>query len=147
MLKKCLDKRNRMPRSCAAAVNLPKCQYFDQMVFLNEKSVNKVTEANLSNLRRSLERFFQNRTNVLHFLVLAAAIAATLILQRKVQETKKKGAQIRCNRMHSLNHSKIVMSWLKVIWMTRTANIYFVEVYFHCLRSFCKGKKDGSKLR
>ena len=90
MLKKCLDKRNRMPRSCAAAVNLPKCQYFDQMVFLNEKSVNKVTEANLSNLRRSLERFFQNRTNVLHFLVLAAAIAATLILQRKVQETKKK---------------------------------------------------------
>ena len=90
MLKKCLDKCNRMPRSCAAAVNLPKCQYFDQMVFLNEKSVNKVTEANLSNLRRSLERFFQNRTNVLHFLVLAAAIAATLILQRKVQETKKR---------------------------------------------------------
>ena len=37
-----------MPRSCAAAVNLPKCQYFDQMVFLHEKSVNKVTEANLS---------------------------------------------------------------------------------------------------
>ena len=48
MLKKCLDKRNRMPRSCAAAVSLPKCQYFDQMVFLHEKSVNKVTEANLS---------------------------------------------------------------------------------------------------
>ena len=42
------------------------------------------------NLRRSLQRFLQKRTNVLHFLVLAAAIAATLILQRKVQETKKR---------------------------------------------------------
>ena len=48
MLKKCLDKRNRMTRSGAAAVNLPKCQYFDQMAFLHEKSVNKVTETNLS---------------------------------------------------------------------------------------------------
>ena len=42
------------------------------------------------NLRRSLQRFLQKRTNVLHSLVLAAAIAATLILQRKVQETKKR---------------------------------------------------------
>ena len=35
-----------MTRSGAAAVNLPKCQY--QMAFLHEKSVNKVTETNLS---------------------------------------------------------------------------------------------------
>ena len=48
MLKKCLDKRNRMTRSGVAAVNLPKCQYFDQMAFLHEKSVNKVTETKLS---------------------------------------------------------------------------------------------------
>ena len=37
-----------MTRSGAAAVNLPKYQYFDQMAFLHEKSVNKVTETNLS---------------------------------------------------------------------------------------------------
>ena len=46
--KKCLDKRNRITRSGAAAFNLPKCQYFDEMAFLHEKNVNKVTEANLS---------------------------------------------------------------------------------------------------
>ena len=48
MLKKCLDKRNRMTRSGAAAVNLPKCKYFDQMAFLHGKSANKVTKTNLS---------------------------------------------------------------------------------------------------
>ena len=34
MLKKGLDKRNRMTRSGAVAVNFPKFQYFDQMAFL-----------------------------------------------------------------------------------------------------------------
>ena len=42
-LKKC-----RITRSAAAAINLPKCQYFDMMAFLHEKSVNRVTETNLS---------------------------------------------------------------------------------------------------
>ena len=37
-----------MTRSGPAPVNLLKCQYFDQMAFLLEKSVNKVTETNLS---------------------------------------------------------------------------------------------------
>ena len=48
VLKKCLDKRNRMTRSGAAAAILPKCQYFDQMAFLHEKSANKPTDSNLS---------------------------------------------------------------------------------------------------
>ena len=48
ILKKCLDKRNCMTRSGAAAVNLRKCQYFDKMAFLHGKSANKVTETNLS---------------------------------------------------------------------------------------------------
>ena len=99
------------------------------------------------NLRRSLQKFLQKRTNVLHFLVLAAAIAATLILQRKVQKTKN-CTQIRCNRMHSLNNSKTVMRWLKEVWLTRTTKIiHFVKASFQCLRSFRKGKKDGPKLR
>ena len=77
-----------MTRSGAAAVNLPKCQY--QMAFLHEKSVNKVTETNLSQpSRRSPQRFLQKKTIALHFLALAAAIAAFSILQRKVQNTKK----------------------------------------------------------
>ena len=46
-LKKCLDKRNRMTRSGAAASNLPKCKFFDQMAFLYEKSANKLTEYNV----------------------------------------------------------------------------------------------------
>jgi len=48
VLKKCLDKRNRMTRSGAAGSTLPKCQYFDQMAFLHEKSANKPTESNLT---------------------------------------------------------------------------------------------------
>jgi len=48
VLKKCLDKRKRLTKSGAAALTLPKCQYFDQMAFLHEKSVNKQTESNLS---------------------------------------------------------------------------------------------------
>ena len=136
-----------MTRSVAAAVNLPKYQYFEQMAFLHEKSVNKVTETNLSQPSTSPQRFLQKRTNVLHFLVLSATMAANLILQRKVRKTKK-DAQIQCNRMHSLNHSKTVMRWLKEVWLTRTTKIiYFVEVSFQCLRSFRKGKKDGPKLR
>ena len=46
-LKKCLDKRNRMTKSGAAAMTLPKCLYFDQLSFLHEKSANKPTESNL----------------------------------------------------------------------------------------------------
>ena len=47
MLKKCLDKRNRLSRSGAPARELPKCQLFDQMAFLCEMSANKPTESNL----------------------------------------------------------------------------------------------------
>ena len=47
MLKKCLDKRNRLSRSGAAARELPKCQYLEQMAFLCETSANKATESNL----------------------------------------------------------------------------------------------------
>ena len=46
-LKKCLDKRNRMTRSGAAASNLSKCKFFDQVIFLHEKSANKPTQSNL----------------------------------------------------------------------------------------------------
>jgi len=47
MLKKCLDKRNRLSRSGASARELPKCQLFDQMAFLCEMSGNKPSESNL----------------------------------------------------------------------------------------------------
>ena len=39
-----------MTRSGAAAVNPPKCQYFDQMAYLHEKSVDKINETNFSQL-------------------------------------------------------------------------------------------------
>ena len=47
MLKKCLDKKNRLSRSGAPARELPKCQLFDQMAFLFEMSANKPSESNL----------------------------------------------------------------------------------------------------
>ena len=47
-LKKCLDKRQRMTRSGAAASSLPKCKYFEQMKFLYEKTANKPTDSNLA---------------------------------------------------------------------------------------------------
>ena len=47
MLKKCLDKKNRLSRSGAPARELPKCQLFDQMAFLCEMSANKPSESNL----------------------------------------------------------------------------------------------------
>ena len=46
-LKKYLDKRNCMTRSGAAAAMLLKCNFFEQMAFLHEKSANKPTESNL----------------------------------------------------------------------------------------------------
>ena len=46
-LKKCLDRRRALTRSGAGAISLPKCKYFDQMVFLHEKSSNKPTDSNL----------------------------------------------------------------------------------------------------
>ncbi|XP_071942983.1 uncharacterized protein [Antedon mediterranea] len=45
-LKKCLNKRNSMIRSGAAATSLPQCKYFEQMRFLHEKTANKPTVSN-----------------------------------------------------------------------------------------------------
>ena len=75
------------------------------MVFLHEKSDNKVTKTNLSQPLTFSTEVLKKRAKVLRFLALAVEIAATFILQRKVQKTIN-GAQIRCNRMPSLNHSK-----------------------------------------
>ena len=46
-LKKCLDKRNKLTRSGAAASSLPKCKFFDQMQFLHERTANKLTKSNI----------------------------------------------------------------------------------------------------
>lgn len=54
-LKKCLDKRNRMTRSGAAASSLPKCKYFEQMRFLHEKTANRPTESNIIQAETALQ--------------------------------------------------------------------------------------------
>ena len=46
-LKKCLDKRSKMTKSGAAASTLPKCNYFDQMSFLCDKTVNRASDSNI----------------------------------------------------------------------------------------------------
>ena len=81
MLKKCLDKRNRMTRSGAAVVNLPKCQYYDQMAFLHEKSVNKVIETNLSQPSTFSTEVLTEENRCSPFSALVAAIAAFSTLQ------------------------------------------------------------------
>ena len=47
-MKKCINKRNQMQKSGAAAETLPKCQYFEQMPFLYWKKANKPTVSNLT---------------------------------------------------------------------------------------------------
>lgn len=46
--KRCLVKRSEMTRSGAAAQTLPKCKYFNQLQFLQDKVMNKETHSNVS---------------------------------------------------------------------------------------------------
>ena len=45
-LKKCIDKWNKMTKSGAGATTLPKCKYYDEMMFLNDKNSNVSTQSN-----------------------------------------------------------------------------------------------------
>lgn len=45
--KRCLDKRNRMTRSGAASHTLPKCKYFENLLFINDKILNQETCSNI----------------------------------------------------------------------------------------------------
>ena len=47
-LKNCLDKRNELTKSGAAASKFPKCKFFEQMTFLHEKTGNKPTQSNVN---------------------------------------------------------------------------------------------------
>ena len=47
-LKKCLDRRNSATKSGVAYSKLPKCKYFEQLLFLCDKSSNKPTESNVA---------------------------------------------------------------------------------------------------
>ena len=49
-LKKCLDKRQQMSKSGAAASSLPMCKYFEQMRFLHDKTANRPTDSNITPL-------------------------------------------------------------------------------------------------
>lgn len=46
-LKRCIDKRRNMTRSGAAVSALPKCKFFDVMMFLHDRVSNKPAESNL----------------------------------------------------------------------------------------------------
>ena len=46
-MKKCLDKRQQMSKSGAAASSLPKCKYFEQMTFPHDKTANRPTDSNI----------------------------------------------------------------------------------------------------
>ena len=46
-LKRCLVRRAEMTRSGAPATSLPKCKYFNQLQFINDKVLNKETDSNL----------------------------------------------------------------------------------------------------
>ena len=45
-LKNCIDKHNKMTKSGAGATTLPKCKYYDEMMFLNDKNSNVSTQSN-----------------------------------------------------------------------------------------------------
>ena len=46
-MKRCLDKRNRLTRSGAARHALPKCKYFDSLLFIHDKISNHDTTSNI----------------------------------------------------------------------------------------------------
>lgn len=46
-MKRCIDKRSRLTRSGAAAHTLPKCKYFDTLLFLHDKVSNRETSSNV----------------------------------------------------------------------------------------------------
>ena len=46
-LKKCLDRRSKLTKSGAPASSLLKCNYFEVMRFLHDRTANKPTESNL----------------------------------------------------------------------------------------------------
>ena len=46
-LKKCLDRRGKLQNSGAAASQLPRCAYFEEMRFLHDKTSNLPTESNV----------------------------------------------------------------------------------------------------
>ena len=45
--KRCIDKRARLTKSGAPAHALPKCKYFDQLMFVHDKVKNRETESNV----------------------------------------------------------------------------------------------------
>ena len=57
----CIDKRARLTRSGAATDSLPKCKYFDQLLFIHDKVKNRETESNV-NLGDSNEEQEQSST-------------------------------------------------------------------------------------
>ena len=98
-----------MARSGIAAVNLSKCQYFGQMAFLHEKSANKVTGTNLSQPSTFTAEVLTEDNQCSLFSSPCSSNSNNFDTSKKSKKTKK-GAQIRCNWMHSLNHSKTVMN-------------------------------------
>ena len=47
-MKRCIDKRSRLTRSGAAGHTLPKCKYFDSLLFLYDKISNRETTSNVT---------------------------------------------------------------------------------------------------
>ena len=89
MLKKCLDKRSHMTRSGVAAVNLPKCQYFDEMAFLHEKSANKVTETNLCQPSTFSTEALTEENQCFPLSNPCSSNSSNFDTSKKVQKTKK----------------------------------------------------------
>ena len=53
-LKRCIVKRDSMSKSGAAVHTLPKCKYFNQLQFLQQKETNQETESNFNNSTNNL---------------------------------------------------------------------------------------------
>ena len=63
-LKKCLDTRSKLTKSGAPASSLPKCNYFEVMRFLHDKTANKPTESNLC-LSNDTSHVSEKQSNVI----------------------------------------------------------------------------------
>ena len=87
-LKKCLDRRSKLIKSGAPASSLPKCNYFEVMRFLHDKTANKPTESNLC-LPNDTSHISEKQNNAITITELSAENRSGKRKNRNPETTQK----------------------------------------------------------
>ena len=87
-LKKCLDRRSKLMKSGAPASSLPKCNYFEVVRFLHDKTANKPTESNLC-LPNDTSHISEKQNNAITITELSAENRSGKRKNRNPETTQK----------------------------------------------------------